>query len=130
MTLLEEIQAKCSQEQIAERNFHIIADVVSTGRTRPNQREIGNGTILDVLGLTKGNALLDLIHGNPQFKYVVPLLDQGRLIVSSTLVASTIQSLVPALLTQEEADALLSIGHTADPVTWEQCQAAFIEAGL
>lgn len=131
MTLLEEIQSKCSAEQIAERNFHIIAATVNVGRTIPNGREIGNGTILATLGLAKGNTVLDLIRADPAYKYVTPLLDQGRLIASDPLVASAVAGLQAAgVLTQSEADKLAALGHDPSTVTWEQCQAAFVEAGM
>ena len=51
MTLLDEITAKCSPALIASRDFDAIALAVSAGRTKANTREIGNGTILEVLGL-------------------------------------------------------------------------------
>ena len=41
--------------------------------------EIGNGTVLETLGLAVGNALLDVLYNAPDFRYVKPLLEQGRL---------------------------------------------------
>ena len=67
MTLLAEIQAKCDAALLASRDFEAIAAAVSAGRTKPNSKEIGNGTILEVLGLTTGNALLDVINTAPDF---------------------------------------------------------------
>jgi hypothetical protein len=86
MTLLEEIKTKCPPELIAAREHGQIAALVSAGRTRPSTREIGNGTILEALGLTAGNALLDVINNAPDFRHVKPLVEQGRLIVGSPLV--------------------------------------------
>ena len=118
MTLLEEIQAKCDAALIASRDFDAIAAVVNIGRTKPNTREIGNGTILEVLGLATGNALLDVINTVPDFRHVKPLVEQGRLTVGSALVQATVQSLVPqGVLTQAEADALCALGFDMDPVT-------------
>ena len=121
MTLLEEIQAKCSQSMLASRDFEAIAVAVSAGRTKPNSKEIGNGTILEVLGLTTGNALLDVVNTVPDFRYVKPLVEQGRLTVGSGLVQATVQSLVPiGVLTQAQADALCALGFDPDPVTAQQ----------
>ena len=121
MTLLEEIQAKCSQAMLASRDFEAIAAAVSIGRTKPNAKEIGNGTILEVLGLTSGNALLDVVNTVPDFRYVKPLVEQGRLTVGSELVQATVQSLVPiGVLTQAQADALCALGFDPDPVTAQQ----------
>lgn len=121
MTLLEEIQSKCSQAMLASRDFDAIAVAVSAGRTKPNAKEIGNGTILEVLGLTSGNALLDVVNTVPDFRYVKPLVEQGRLTVGSALVQATVQSLVPmGVLTQAQADALCALGFDPDPVTAQQ----------
>ena len=121
MTLLEEIQAKCGPALLASRDFDAIAAFVSAGRTKPSTREIGNGTILEVLGLTVGNALLDVINTAQDFRYVKPLVEQGRLTVGSALVQATVQSLVPmGVLTQPQADALCALGFDPDPVTAQQ----------
>ncbi len=118
MTLLDEITAKCSPALIASRDFDAIAAAVSIGRTKPSAREIGNGTILEVLGLETGNALLDVVNTVPDFRYVKPLVEQGRLTVGSTLVQATVQSLVPmGVLAQPQADALCALGFDPDPVT-------------
>ena len=127
MTLLEEIQAKCDAALIASRDYDAIAAAVNVGRTKPNTREIGNGTILEVLGLATGNSLLDVINTVPDFRYVKPLVEQGRLTVGSPLVQSTVQALVPmGVLKQAEADALCALGFDADPVTALQVNQALV----
>ena len=115
--LLAEIQGKCSPELLASRDHDAIAVVVNAGRTKPNTREIGNGTILETLGLTAGNAFLDVINTVPDFRHVKPLVEQGRLVVGSTLVQATIQSMVGVeILTQAQADALCALGKDPDPL--------------
>jgi hypothetical protein len=127
MTLLEEIQAKCGPALLASRDFDAIAAAVSIGRTKQSAREIGNGTILEVLGLTVGNALLDVINTVPDFRYVKPLVEQGRLTVGSPLVQATVQALVPmGVLTQPQADALCALGFDPDPVTALQVNQALV----
>lgn len=100
----------------ATADTQAIADALSLGRTRAVPTEIGNGTILEVLGLTTGNALLDVINNQPDFRHVKPLVEQGRLRLDSVLVQATLQSLVPAVLTQAQATALLARAQMPDPV--------------
>ena len=127
MTLLAEITAKCSLALIASRDFDAIAAAVSIDRTKPSTREIGNGTILEVLGLETGNALLDVINTAPDFRHVKPLVEQGRLTVGSPLVQATVQALVPmGVLTQPQADALCALGFDPDPVTALQVNQALV----
>ncbi len=117
MTLLEEIQAKCSEELIASRDYQTIADTVNVDRTRPNTKEIGNGLVLEVLGLNVGNAFLDTINSTTAFRHVKPLLEQGRLRIGSPLVKTTLLSMVPTVLTVAQVDALLALGVDADLVS-------------
>ena len=117
MSLLDEITLKCSAELIASRDHQAIADAVNMGRTKPSAAEIGNGTILEKLGLTLGTQVLDVINSTPAYKYVVPLLEQGRLLIGSTVAQAAVQAFVPALLTQEQADSLKALGIADDHVS-------------
>lgn len=85
---------------VAARRDGDIAAALSAGRTRLVPTEVGNGTILEVLGLDAGNALMDVINSEPAFRYVKPLVEQGRLRLDSDLVRSTLQSLAGTVLTQ------------------------------
>lgn len=99
-------------------NLAGVAAALSEDRTRPTDAEIGNGLILEVLGIERGNVLLDLIAQDANLRHVRPLLEQGRLRVSSALVAGWLQGLVLATkLTQEEADAVTALGRGPDPVS-------------
>ncbi len=125
MTLLEEIQTKCTAEEIAAGDFHVLAAKVSLNRVKPNTKEIGNGTILEKLGLTLGTTVLDIISTTPSYKYVIPLLEQGRLLIGTTIAQDAVQSFVTAaVLTQEQADSIKNIGLDPDPVGWEACRSA------
>lgn len=126
MTLLEEIQAKCTPALIASRDVQAIADAVNAGRVKPTATEIGNGTILEALGLELGTTVLDNIHATPTYKYVVPLLEQGRLLIGSAMAQSAVQAFVPGLLTQAQADKLKSLGTTPDPVTAHEVNIALV----
>lgn len=119
MTLLEEIQSKCTPELIASKEHGEIARVVSQGRTQPNTvKEIGHGSILEAIGITKGTALLDAIYATPSLKYVVPLLEQGRLKAASPLVAQACAGFVSVnIITSEEAAILVALGTMPAPVS-------------
>ena len=117
MALLDEIKAKCSLALLTSRDMTAIAAAVSVGRVKPNDLEIGNGTILETIGMTAGNSLLDVINNTAAFRYVKPLVNDGRLKVGSALVQATVQSLVPSVLTQAQADALCALGKSPDPIS-------------
>lgn len=118
MTLLEEINEKCSPELVASRDYTAIATIVSTGRTKPSEREIGNGTILELVGLTYGNAILDVIYTNPDFRYVKTLLEQGRLIAGSPLVVNSIKAFnAMGLLPEAQTEAILAITTEPAPIS-------------
>lgn len=114
MTLLEEIKSKCSEAVIAAKEHGQIAVIVSEGRTKPSTREIGNGTILETIGLTHGNAMLDVIYNDANFRHVKPLLEQGRLIVGSPLVVQTINGMVAGGVIPSAAGAAL-LALTVEP---------------
>ena len=128
MTLLDEIQAKCTPAQIAARGadggLSVIAAAVSAGRTKPSGLLIGKGAVLTAIGLAAGNAFLDVIDSAADFRHVKGLLNDSNLTVSSPLVMGAIQAFVPSVLTQAQADALLALAATPNPVTEQQCSVA------
>jgi hypothetical protein len=122
------------QALAAARNDAGLADALSVGRTKQVPVDVGNGTLLDVLGLTVGNALIDLIHNTASYRYVVPLLDQGRLRLDSPLVQGTLAQLTGQ---QIAAGVTLDAVHVAalnalcvvdDPVSTDEVSAALNEA--
>lgn len=123
-TLLDEIRAKCPPELIAAKEHGQIAALVSAGRTKPSGLQVGKGTILETIGLAAGNAFLDVIDNQPDFRHVKGLIAEGRLIISSPLVMGTIGSFVPAVLTQAQANALLALATVPAPVSVQEVQAA------
>lgn len=58
--------------------------------------EIGIGTILDTLDLEDGNAFLDVIFTQPEYRYLKIVIEQGKLDVSLPSVRSRIDSVLPA----------------------------------
>lgn len=104
------------------RDVDALVAALSAGRTRYVAREVGNGTVLEVLGLSVGNALLDLIQTHPAYRHVRPLLEQGRLRVDSAMARGTMQQLVGVEIAsgvtfeQQHADALSALAKVPDPV--------------
>lgn len=109
---------------VSEGNVQAIAEIVSIGRKKLVPTECGAGTILEVLGITAGNALLDVIYNMPEFRYVKPLVEQGRLRLDSPLTIASLQALVGTVLTQAQADALKARAELPDPIRREQVTAA------
>lgn len=114
----EEILQKCSVELVNSRDCQAIADTVNINRTASNSLEMGNGTIVEILAdIDVANTLLDFIHAQSRFKYIVPLLEQGRLKISNPLVATVLNSVVPSILTQDQANMLIAKGFDPDLVS-------------
>lgn len=87
-----------------------IAAELSTRDTHKVPFEIGVGLILETIGLESGNALLDAIKATPEFRHVYPLLEQGRLDLSSPLVEIALGMLVQAeVISNSDAQILLSL---------------------
>lgn len=95
-----------------------IAAALSVGRTKLVPTEIGNGKILETIGLQAGNQLLDAIYNAPDFKYVVPLLEQGRLDISSAVSQGALDMLaISGACTQANADKLKALAVVPDIVS-------------
>jgi len=105
-------------ELLDTHDTQAIADALSVGRTKLQTTEVGNGTVLATVGLTIGNALLDVLYTAPDFRYVKPLLEQGRLDISSPLARGALDSLVGVVagFEQAHADALKALAETPDPI--------------
>lgn len=110
--------AACA-EALAGRDIDDLARILSVDRTRPSSREIGNGMILDTLGVAAGNQLLDHIATSDELRHVRPLLEQGRLVIGAQLAQDALQSFVqlPGVLSQADADKLCALGIEPDPLT-------------
>lgn len=91
-------------------NTQAIAAELSTRDTHKVPFEIGVGLILETIGLESGNALLDAIKTTPDFRHVYPLLEQGRLDVSSPLVEVALGVLVQGeVISTEEKNSLIAL---------------------
>lgn len=117
MSLLAEIQAKCSPELIASRNYDAIAAAVNVGRTKIVSRLGGIGLVLETLGPTDGAALLDALEAQaasvPALKWAFVLINRGELDFGSPATRAMIDVLVPGAV----GEALKAVAVQADPVT-------------
>lgn len=87
-----------------------IADELSGRETYKVPFEIGAGGIIATLGLERGNVLLDAVQSTPGFRHVWPMIEQGRLDLSSPLAEEALSSLVSAeVITIEEKLALMNL---------------------
>ena len=117
MTLLAEIQAKCSPELLASRDFDAIAAAVSAGRVKLTQKLGGIGTVLETLGPADGAALLDALEAQaasvPALKWAFILINRGELDFGSPATRAMIDTLElgPA------GAALKAVAEVPDPVT-------------
>lgn len=102
-----------------QQDTQTIADALSAGRVRLVPTEIGNGLVLETVGLDVGNALLDVIYNAPDFRYVKPLLEQGRLDIGSPLARAALDSLVGVVagFEQAHADAIKALAEASDQVS-------------
>lgn len=95
-----------------------IAEQLSAGRKKLVPTEIGNGLILETIGIDAGNQLLDAINAADKFRYVQPLLAQGRLRIDSDMVRTSLDELVGAsVISADDALKLKNLAVVADPVT-------------
>ncbi len=126
MTLRDDILADpACATALAAKDCAELARIRSVGRIRPFNREIGNGTILETIGFAAGNALLDEITTNVNYRHVKPLVEQGRLLVGSALVQASLQAMVAgAIITQANADKLVALGREPHPYTAQEVAAA------
>jgi hypothetical protein len=87
-----------------------IADKLSGREFYKAPFEIGAGGILATLGLERGNVLLDAIQSTPGFRHVWPMIEQGRLDLSSPLVEAGLDMLVQGeVISSSEMQQLLSL---------------------
>ena len=117
MSLIEEIQAKCSPELIASGNHQAIADAVNVGRTRIGPRLGGIGLIMETLGPTDGAALLDQLDAlsatNSAVKWAFVLINRGELDFGSTAT----RTMIDLLVSSPAKELLLNVAVADDHVT-------------
>jgi hypothetical protein len=106
-----------------------IAAQVAAGKTRAREMEVGNGTIIETIGMTVGNALLDvLMSSDPAspYRHIKPLLEQGRLKAHSPLIAGALVPLVGVVpgFTATHCDMLINLGKQPEVVSVHELTSA------
>ena len=102
---------------LPDRNDVAIASILSVGRVSLRPFEIGNGLVLATIGLASGNALLDTLSSGADFRHVKPLLEQGRLDISSAVARGALDGFAQAgVITQAEANAIKALAETPNPI--------------
>ena len=119
MSLYTQIQA-LDPALVASGDYQAIADALNSGRTKPQSTAIGKGTIIGVLGMAAGNAFLDVIDNEPNYRHIKDIIKNESFDVSLPVSQGGIDAMVPAVLTQEQADALKALGTVPDTVTAAQ----------
>ena len=102
MALRDEILSRpdCA-DALAARDCGALAAILSAGRTKLVERDIGYGTVLETLGAEAGAAFLDGLTAvaatSSPVKWALKLLDRGELNIG-------------AAATQQQLDMLASVG--------------------
>lgn len=105
---------------LAARDCAALATLLSVGRVCSSEREIGYGTILEVIGIDAGNKLIDFIKAEPAMRHVTKLLEQGWLRIGSDLVQNILLTFVGDAISLDDANRLCALGEQSDPVTAQQ----------
>ena len=139
MTLLEEIQSKCTQEEIDSKDYHLIASKVNVNRTKISSTLISERGILERYPdgpiaadsvLTKLETFSTTQHPLASVvKRAIKFLEtpEGLDIGSNTtrLMIDSLYQVPGTPLTEDEAIKLKSLAPSVDDhVTWFQCMDA------
>ena len=134
MTLRDEILSRddCA-DALAARDCGELARILSIGRTKLVERNIGYGTVLDTLGADAGAAFLDgltaLAATSSPVKWALKLLDRGELNIGAAATQAQLDALAAGgVMPKAVADALKGLAMGPDIVTAEQVADAMFNA--
>lgn len=130
MTLHDEILSRpdCA-DALAARDCGELARILSIGRTKLVERNIGYGTVMDTLGAENGAAFLDgltaLAATSSPVKWALKLLDRGELNIGAAATQAQLDALAAGgAMPQAVADALKGLAVLPDEITASQVQQA------
>ena len=130
MTLHDEIlsRADCANA-LSARDCGALATILSTGRTKVVDLNIGYGTVLEALGAEAGAAFLDglttLAATSSPVKWALKLLDRGELNIGAAATRGQLDALAAGgVMPQAVADALKGLAVSPDEITASQVQQA------
>lgn len=123
MNLRDEILSRpdCA-DALAIRDCGALAEILSAGRTKLIERDIGYGTVLDTLGAEAGAAFLDgltdLAATSSPVKWALKLLDRGELNIGAPATQAQLDALAAGgVIPQAVADALKALAIVPDVVS-------------
>lgn len=130
MALRDEIisRADCA-DALAARDCGELARILSVGRTKLVERNIGYGTVLDTLGADAGAAFLDgltaLAATSSPVKWALKLLDRGELNIGAAATQQQLDMLASVgVIPVDVAEALKNLAVVPDEITATQVQTA------
>ena len=130
MALRDEILSRpdCA-DALAARDCGELARILSVGRTKLVERNIGYGTVLDTLGADAGAAFLDgltaLAATSSPVKWALKLLDRGELNIGAAATRGQLDALAAGgVMPQAVAEALKNLAVVPDEITATQVQTA------
>lgn len=130
MTLRDEILSRqdCA-DALAIRDCGALAEILSAGRTKLIERNVGYGTVLDTLGADVGSAFLDALTAlaatSSPVKWALKLLDRGELNIGAAATQAQLDALATAgVMPVAVADVLKGLAVSPDEITASQVQQA------
>ena len=130
MALRDEILSRpdCA-DALAARDCGELARILSIGRTKLIERNVGYGTVLEVLGAEAGSAFLDgltaLAATSSPVKWALKLLDRGELNIGAAATRGQLDALAAGgVMPQAVAEALKNLAVVPDEITATQVQTA------
>ena len=130
MTLRDEILSRpdCA-DALARRDCGELAALLSVGRTKVVDLNIGYGTVLEVLGAESGAAFLDslttLAATSSPVKWALKLIDRGELNIGAAATQAQLDALATAgVMPVAVADVLKGLAVSPDEITASQVQQA------
>lgn len=131
MTLKEEIIAKCTPEEIAECNYHVIAAKVNVDRFKTNMIQIEDvQAYLQTEGVWWSIKTIASTEAHPCRTAAMAILDVANaryknLDTSLPIVGSMLSALRDAsALSPMQYEYIITMGRVPDTVTWKQCNDA------
>lgn len=107
---------------LPERMDVQIAAILSVGRVRLVETHVDEGKVLSTIGKTAGNALLDVIDSNPEFRHAKKQLTNRGLDVAEPMVREDLDALAASELvvgfTQTHAEAIKNLAQQPDPINF------------
>ena len=132
MSLRDEILSRpdCAAA-LALRDCGALAEIMSVGRTKTIDLNIGYGTVLEALGAEAGAAFLDALTAlaangtSSPVKWALKLLDRGELNIGSSATRAQLDALAAvSVMPQAVADALKGLALVPDVISASQVQQA------